>query len=78
MDTALIRLETTDSTPLCPSCGRPMGFVRAVPRLGALPELRTYECKACAVTYTEAAEQGGQSDEIQGEDYRSRGSLTPR
>jgi len=56
MDTALTRLPTDAGTPLCPSCGRPMRFKRAIPRLGALPELRTYECAGCAVTYTEAVE----------------------
>ena len=45
-----------------------MRFVRSVPRLGALPELRTYECKACGVTYTEAAEASGNAEEF----------LTPR
>ncbi len=43
-------------TPLCPSCGQPMRFVRAVPRFAALPELRTYECKPCGVSYTAAVE----------------------
>jgi len=43
-------------TPPCPSCGRPMRFLRAVPRLGALPELRSYQCAICGVTYTEAVE----------------------
>ena len=33
-----------------------MTFRRAVPRLGALPELRTYVCTACGVTYTEGVE----------------------
>lgn len=46
----------SDDTPLCPGCGQPMRFVRAIPRFAALPELRTYECKACALTYTEAVE----------------------
>jgi rubredoxin len=50
------------TTPLCPSCSRPMQFVRAVPRFAALPELRTYECKACGVTYTEAVEVEGEHD----------------
>lgn len=62
MDTALTRLPATESTPLCPSCGRPMRFVRAIPRLGALPELRTYECLACAVTYTDAVERDAETD----------------
>lgn len=50
-----ITAEITDA-PLCPNCGRAMVFRRAIPRFAALPELRTYECKACAVTYTEAVE----------------------
>jgi len=45
-------------TPACPNCGKPMRFVRSVPRLAALPELRTYGCKACGVSYTAAVESG--------------------
>ncbi len=44
------------NTPLCPSCAQPMVFKRAVPRFAALSELRTYECRGCAETYTEAVE----------------------
>ena len=40
--------------PLCPSCSGAMRFIRSVPRFAALPELRTYECKSCGVTYTGA------------------------
>jgi hypothetical protein len=29
-----------------------MRLVRTVPRLGALPELRSYACRACGVYYT--------------------------
>jgi hypothetical protein len=36
-----------ESTPLCPTCTRPMVFVRSLPRLGGLAELRTYECTGC-------------------------------
>ena len=39
----------------CPACGRPMTLGDSVPRFGSFPELRTYECKICGVTYTEAA-----------------------
>jgi C4-type Zn-finger protein len=39
----------------CPSCGRPMRFVLSVPTFGSFPELRTFECEICGVTYTEAA-----------------------
>ena len=38
----------------CPSCGRPMQFNSMVPRFGAFPELRTFECNVCGVMYTEA------------------------
>jgi hypothetical protein len=31
--------------PYCSSCGKPMRFCKAVPRLASLPELRTYDCK---------------------------------
>jgi transposase-like protein len=43
-------------TTHCPGCGRPMHFVKSVPKLGALPELRTYVCKGCGITFTEAVE----------------------
>ena len=42
--------------PDCPSCGRPMRFCKAVPRVASLPELRTYNCKSCGMTVTEAEE----------------------
>ena len=42
--------------PLCPHCRKPMDFVRSVPKIGALPELRTYQCKPCRETVTEADE----------------------
>ncbi len=46
----------------CPSCGRPMRFVLSVPRFGSFPELHTYECKSCGVSFTEAAKQDNESD----------------
>jgi hypothetical protein len=39
-----------------------MIFKRAVPRFAALPELRTYECKACGITFTAAIEPGEHAD----------------
>ena len=56
--------QTPTTATCCPSCGRPMRFVNAVPRLGALPELQTFECKACGVMFTEAVERGGKSDSV--------------
>ena len=45
------------TAPLCPNCGKPMTFVRSVPRVGGLPELRSYECKACKIAYTAAGDE---------------------
>jgi hypothetical protein len=55
--------ELRDAPP-CPSCGLAMRFLRAVPRFAALPELRTYECKACGATCTKAIEPGDEHDDI--------------
>ena len=61
METEFAILDEAD-TPLCPSCGQPMRFVRAIPRFASLPELRTYECKACGESYTEAFEPDEHAD----------------
>ncbi len=45
------------SRHFCPACGRPMRVVLVIPRFGSFPELRTYECRACGVSYTEAAKE---------------------
>jgi len=33
-----------------------MRLTRSHPKLGGLPELRTYDCRPCAVSLTEAAD----------------------
>jgi len=38
----------------CPSCGKPMRLASVIPRLGALPELWTFECRDCVEAITEA------------------------
>jgi hypothetical protein len=43
-------------TPCCPSCGAVMRYMRSVPKIGGLPELQTFECRACRVSITEALE----------------------
>jgi transposase-like protein len=40
----------------CPACGRPMRLVKSAPR-GGLPELQTFECRACGISFTQAAER---------------------
>jgi hypothetical protein len=42
------RMETSPSKrTICPTCGGLMTLARVDPRLGKLPELRTYTCTAC-------------------------------
>ena len=41
----------------CPSCGRPLRFVRSVPRTDGLMELQTYNCRDCSLWVTEAADE---------------------
>jgi hypothetical protein len=31
----------------CPRCRRGMEFVRSIPKVGLLPELRVYSCPSC-------------------------------
>lgn len=40
--------DTSSMLPLrCEICGGVMKFVRSTPRLGAHPELATYQCEQC-------------------------------
>ena len=48
----VVDLERIKS-PICPLCGQPMQFARSIPGIGGLPELRTYDCKACKSVETE-------------------------
>ena len=38
--------------PVCPVCAHPMRLARLTPRFGGLPELRSFECRACRVVLT--------------------------
>lgn len=38
--------------PVCPRDGEVMTLVRVTPKLGALPELRTYRCARCGAVET--------------------------
>lgn len=49
-------MDSLAFTPKCPSCGKPMKLARVTPRFGGLPELRSFECRPCNVTLTEAVE----------------------
>jgi hypothetical protein len=41
--------------PLCPSCAQIMRLARITLRFGDLPELYTFECRACGLSHIEAA-----------------------
>src|SRR5262249_16985695 len=41
--------------PLCASCSRTMQLARTTSRFGDLPDLYTFECRACGVSHIEAA-----------------------
>ncbi len=73
METEFAILDDAE-TPLCTSCGKPMRFVSAIPRLAALPELRTFECKPCGVTFTAEVAPRDDSDVAWIERPRHRGA----
>lgn len=52
-DAMLSNMKTDQATPHCPDCGKPMLPARSVPRLGGLPELRTFKCENCGAVVTE-------------------------
>ena len=41
--------------PHCPSCARLMRLARITSRFDDLPDLYTFECRACGVSHIEAA-----------------------
>ena len=49
-------MNAAANIPLCPNCSKPMRLARVTPRFGGLPELKTFECRPCGVTLTEAVE----------------------
>lgn len=62
MPTEFAVSETSDSRespapPLCPRCGKAMTLVRTVPRLGPLPELRSFHCLTCREAATVPVEE---------------------
>jgi transposase-like protein len=40
--------------PECPCCLNAMELVRQWPRIGGLPEMKSFKCRSCDVTFTEA------------------------
>lgn len=50
-------IEEAPPTVACPHDGQAMVLVRVTPRLGALPELRTYRCEKCGAVETVEVKQ---------------------
>jgi len=40
--------------PCCPHCAASMQFLDLIPRFAGLAELRSFECRLCGLTVTEA------------------------
>ena len=49
----LTAFKTTNPSPACRNCGRPLRFVRAISKFYLHPELRIYECDQCRRTVVE-------------------------
>src|SRR6516162_11932694 len=47
--------KNTPRRPLCPSCAQIMQLVRATSRFEELPDLYTFECRACGLSHIETA-----------------------
>ena len=44
-----------------------MRLVLVIPRFGSFPELQTYECKSCGVSFTAAAKNEAGSESADGD-----------
>jgi transposase-like protein len=77
-------MESDNVVPMsrhfCPACGRPMRVVLVIPRFGSFPELQTYECRECGVSYTEAVKETNKetNKETDGCAPANADKLTPR
>jgi len=49
--------SSKEKAPDCLACGALMVFVVAVPRLGGLPELQTFQCEVCGEVITNEVEE---------------------
>jgi len=50
----LMDREHIKSDHICLSCGKAMRLARTIPSIHGLPELRTYDCTACGMVFTES------------------------
>ena len=47
--------KNTPRRPHCPACAQVMRLARITSRFGDLPDLYTFECRACGVSHIEPA-----------------------
>ena len=45
--------KSAPKSPLCPGCAQIMRLARITSRFGDLPDLYTFECRACGVSHIE-------------------------
>jgi transposase-like protein len=45
--------NSAPKSPRCPSCAQPMRLIRKTIRFNGLPDLCTFECRACNVSLAE-------------------------
>jgi hypothetical protein len=48
-------LKNAPTSPHCPACAQVMRLARITSRFGDLPDLYTFECRACGVSHIEPA-----------------------
>jgi hypothetical protein len=46
--------SSTLAPPRCPNCAQPMRLAKRTARFDGLPDVVTFECRACGVTHIEA------------------------
>jgi hypothetical protein len=57
-------IKYTPGLPPCPSCSQIMRLAGTASRFGDLPDIHTFECRACGVSYIEEAPDGGITAEV--------------
>jgi hypothetical protein len=46
----------SEEAPKCPDCGSNLAIAWTIPRLGLLPEVRTFKCDGCDSLFTDRGE----------------------
>jgi hypothetical protein len=70
--------RSAPKSPLCPSCAQIMQLVRITSRFGDLPDLYTFECRACGLSHIEPAPLAVKLDATEGNQSSEKASLPSR